>query len=298
MSTSETGIDTNATKQRGKGIDMDAVKQRLEHLKKSKKNSNLTWKPTDKEQTIRIVPYKRQPDNPFIELYFHYNLGGKTYLSPISFGKSDPIMEVAQELKNVGDTESWKLGKDLEPKLRTFAPVIVRGKEHEGVKFWGFGKTIYERLLSTIADPEYGDITDPATGCDLVVWTVKQEGNKYPTPEIRFKRNSSPVTQNRDIIKKIIHEQPDIAELYELKEYEELQVVLDKYLHPEKYENEDDEKEQSSSEQKSSETSENKSQSTSEDKSADTTDKKESEVTEQASSEEIEDAFAELFNQS
>ena len=26
-----------------------------------------------------------QQDNPFIELYFHYDLGGKNYLSPISF---------------------------------------------------------------------------------------------------------------------------------------------------------------------------------------------------------------------
>ena len=26
--------------------------------------------------------------------------------------------------------------------MRTFAPVVVRGKESEGVKFWGFGKTV------------------------------------------------------------------------------------------------------------------------------------------------------------
>ena len=31
--------------------------------------------------------YKLQKDTPFIELFFHYDLGGKSYLSPTSFGK-------------------------------------------------------------------------------------------------------------------------------------------------------------------------------------------------------------------
>ena len=44
--------------------------------------------------------------------------------------------------------------------MRTFAAVIVRGKESEGVKFWGFGKTVYQELLGVIYDPDYGDITD------------------------------------------------------------------------------------------------------------------------------------------
>ena len=37
--------------------------------------------------------------------------------------------------------------------MRTFAPVIVRGEESEGVKWWGFGKTVYQELLAIIADP-------------------------------------------------------------------------------------------------------------------------------------------------
>lgn len=219
-----------------KGIDMDAVKSRLEKFKKTNKNSNLTWRPNEKEQTIRIVPYKYQPDNPFVELYFHYGLNGKTYLSPISFNEPDPIMEVAQKLKNAGDKESWKMGKDLEPKLRTFAPVVVRGKEAEGVKFWGFGKTIYEQLLTNIADPECGDITDPVTGRDIVVSTVKEEGKQFASPKMRIKMTQTPVTTDPEIINKIVKEQPDIRELYELKSYEELEAALRKHLNPEEEE--------------------------------------------------------------
>ena len=49
----------------------------------------------------------------------------------------------------------------MEPKLRTFVPILVRGQEGEGIKFWGFGKTVYQEILGYIADPDYGDITDP-----------------------------------------------------------------------------------------------------------------------------------------
>ena len=226
------------------GINMDALKERLAALKKTNKNSNLTWRPTDKEQTIRIVPYKYQPDNPFIELYFHYNLNGKSYLSPVSYGKPDPIMEVAQELKSAGDKESWKQGKQLEPKLRTFAAVVIRGKESEGVKFWGFGKTIYEELLSNMADPECGNITDPALGRDIVVYNVKEEGKNFATPKMRIKMATSPVTTDRDILTLITKEQPDIKELYELKSYEELQKALYDFLHPEEGDESDDSSEQ------------------------------------------------------
>ena len=46
--------------------------------------------------------------------------------------------------------------------------MIVRGEENEGVKYWGFGKTVYQELLSII-DPDYGDISDPVSGRDVVV---------------------------------------------------------------------------------------------------------------------------------
>ena len=59
--------------------------------------------------------------------------------------------------------------KFAEPKLRTFVPVIVRGEEGEGVRFWGFGKTVYQEILGYITDPDYGDITDPTSGRDLTI---------------------------------------------------------------------------------------------------------------------------------
>lgn len=273
-------------------LDLNQIKGRLEALKKTNKKSNLTWKPTEKETTIRIVPYKFNPENPFIELYFHYELNNKTYLSPASFGERDPIMEIAQKLKSSGDKESWKLGKSLEPKLRTFAPIIVRGKEHEGVKFWGFGKTIYEDLLSNIADPDYGDITDPVNGCDIVVWTVKEEGKNFATPKIRIKRHSTPVTDDAEVLTKITEEQPDIKELYELKSYEELEEALRKHLNPEEASNESEKKDTDTNEKEDGYEEEAETEDTQESTPAET---KKEPPKETKSATNIQDAFKNMF---
>ncbi len=214
-------------------INIDQITARLKDLQKSTKNSQSIWKPLPAEAIIRIVPYKFDPENPFIELYFHYGIGGKTYLSPQSFGEADPIVDASNKLKSAGDKESWKLGKKLEPKLRTFAPIIVRGKESEGVKFWGFGKTVYEELMGYIADPDYGDITDPVTGRDLAVHTVKNEGQDYPITKVRIKPNQTAITDDRDILERIIETQVNITDIYNVKTYEELEAALHTHLNPE-----------------------------------------------------------------
>ena len=144
---------------------------------------------------------------PFIELYFHYDLGGKNHLSPISFGRPDPIEEFAQKLKSSGNRDDYRLGKKLEAKMRTFAPVIVRGEEKQGVKFWGFGKTVYQELLSIIADPDYGDITDATGGRDIGIdrQTPAEAGNQYGKTTIRVKPNQTTITDDSKMLEKICH---------------------------------------------------------------------------------------------
>lgn len=150
-------------------INLDAVRQKLSQLQNVTTKQNNLWKPEPGSQQIRIIPYQHNRENPFLELYFHYNFGGKNMLSPITYGRPDPIVEFAEKLKSSGSKEDWKMGKKLEPTMRCYAPIIVRGKENEGIKFWGFGKTVYQELLGFIADPDYGDISDPMNGRDITV---------------------------------------------------------------------------------------------------------------------------------
>ena len=215
-------------------MDISLALKRFNSLQNTSKKSDSLWKPTPGKHQIRLVPYKFNKDIPFIELFFHYNINNKTYLSPISFGRPDPIVEFAEKLKRTGDTDDWKAGKKMEPKLRTFAPVIVRGKESEGVRFWGFGKTVYQELLGYIADPDYGDITDPLNGRDIVLEIVSAEesGTSYPTTTIRVKPAQTKVADTPDAIQNVLDNQKDITEVYSELSYSELKGVLETWLNP------------------------------------------------------------------
>jgi hypothetical protein len=215
-------------------MDISLALKRFSSLQNNTKKSDSIWKPANGKSQIRLVPYKFNKDNPFIELYFHYNINNKTYLSPISFGRPDPIVEFAEKLKRTGDTDDWKAGKKMEPKLRTFAPVIVRGKENEGVKFWGFGKTVYQDILGYIADPDYGDITDPHTGRDIVleVTSAEESNAAYPTTTIRVKPATSKILDDPQAVTDLLNAQKEITELYSELSYDELKGVLESWLNP------------------------------------------------------------------
>lgn len=213
-------------------INLDAIRNRLNTLKNANNRTSNIWRPEPGEHQIRIVPYAHNRENPFLELYFHYNLGNKkSTLSPVSFGRPDPIAEFANKLKQSGDKEEWLMSRKLEPKMRTYVPVLVRGQENEGVKFWGFGKKVYQELLAFIADPDYGDITDLKEGRDVVV-TVKsaeESGTNYAETTIRIKPKQTPATENPSVIEKI-KEQPVITELYPEPTYEDLKAQLKSYF--------------------------------------------------------------------
>ena len=216
-------------------MDINAIKSRLNQLSQTNSTANSFWKPPAGKTQIRITPYVENKDNPFVELFFHYSLvPNKTVLSPLSFGRPDPVQQFADKLKSSGDKDEWIQGKRIEPKMRTFAPVVVRGEETEGVKWWGFGKTVYQELLGIIADPDYGDISDVMTGRDIVVerQTAAEAGNQYGKTTIRVKPNQTALVEDATLSQNLITNQPNIVELYTEPSFDELKGHLQNFLNP------------------------------------------------------------------
>tara|TARA_R110000822_G_scaffold198129_2_gene336220 strand:- start:221 stop:988 length:768 start_codon:yes stop_codon:yes gene_type:complete len=213
-------------------LDLTAIKNKLNALNNQDNKKSNTWKPVEGKQRVRIVPYVHRKENPFLELYFHYDIPKRSMLSPITNGNPDPIVEFAEKLKKTGDKDDWMMGRKIEPKMRTYVPVLVRGKEDEGVKFWGFGKTIYTELLSIISDPDYGDITDLRNGRDIEVTFTPAEGGGYPKTAILVKPNQMPATDDKSIAE-LIMKQLKIEEIYPEPSYEELEDALKAWMNPE-----------------------------------------------------------------
>lgn len=214
-------------------LDINAIRARLGALQGQNKRREFQFKPTKGRNIVRIVPSAYNKNTPFTELYFHY-LGNKTYLSPVSYGRRDPIAEFADKLRATGNREDWIQAKTFTPKMRTVVPVVVRGQESEGVKLWSIGKTVYTEILSIINDPDYGDITDPITGRDLVVehTEAKDSDTGFSKSVPRAKPNQSPITGDAELLEKILTEQPKIVDMYEEPTFEALKSALDAYLNP------------------------------------------------------------------
>lgn len=215
------------------GIDLSKMRAKLNAVQNrgSSKKSQF-WRPEDGEQTIRIVP--TSDGDPFKEFWFHYNLGSNAgFLSPKkNFGEDDPLDGFIRQLFNEGTEESTKMAKNLMARQRFFSPVIVRGQEDQGVRIWGYGKTVYEQLLNLVLNPEYGDITDPQEGTDLLLSYGKPAGASYPQTKLMPSRKTSQMCKDltEDQCASMLESIPDFGTLFERKTPEDVQRMLDEFL--------------------------------------------------------------------
>lgn len=225
-------------------MDLSKVKSALTEVNKigSGSKSDEIFKPDNGTTNVRIVPLKTDPQFPFFQAYIYYGFGARKgmMISPYTFGGYDPIFEFAKEsqMNSGGDKEVWKQAKKMEPKTRFFAPVLIRGREEEGVKFWEFSSQIYEDILKICDDPDYGSIEDLQTGTDLVIEKKSPEeaGNQYGEISVRARRNPSPVAPPEKIneIVELIKNQPNWKDVSYFKptSVDELQSALDMYMSP------------------------------------------------------------------
>jgi len=216
---------------------MELMRKKLATLRGEGDKEQSHWfKPDEGDQTIRIVP---APDgDPLKEMYFHYNVGdhrGGIVCPKRNYGEQCPICEFASALWKEGtstnDEESKKLAKSLFVRARFFSPVVVRGREDEGVKIYGYGKRAYENLLGYILDPDYGDITDPLEGTDIALtYTKPTTPGAYPQTNLKMRRNTSPLLEDTEAIPALLDGIPDFGSLFDRQTPEQIDAILDEQL--------------------------------------------------------------------
>lgn len=223
------------------GMDLGAIKSKLNALQNQKQGgqkrdmSLILWKPTVGKHSVRIVPAVWDKSNPFKEILVHYGIGNRTMVSLVNFGEKDPIVEFAKQLASSGDKENWMMSRKLEPKMRVFAPVIVRGEEEKGVRLWEFGKQIYAELLSLADDPDVGDYTDVIQGRDITIETTGPEtnGTSFNQSKVRVRTKTTPLSEDAAEVEKWLNNQPDALTIFKKYSYDEMKDALLGWLNPE-----------------------------------------------------------------
>jgi hypothetical protein len=225
-------------------MDINSIKAKLSALQTQQSRpsgearKNVFWKPAVGKQTIRIVPSAYNKSNPFSELYFHYGIDKNPIISPTNWNEKDPIVEFAKQLRTSKDKESWRLARKLDPKMRVFVPVIVRGEEADGVKLWGFGKEIYMELLSMVEDEDIGDYTDIISGRDLNLTTVGADttGTGFNKTTVRARTKESTLTDDDTLLQTILKDQPEPLKVFSRMSFDDMKSVLQKWLAPDEEE--------------------------------------------------------------
>jgi hypothetical protein len=230
-------------------IDFDAIRKKLERLSGNNTNRSSTWRPVEgEEHTVRLLSFPNNDGQPFKERWFYYNIGtNRGLLAPYQFGDPDPIQDLITKLREEGTKESYELAKKLYPKMRTYAPVIVRGEEDKGVQIWGFGKMVYQTLLGLMLDEDYGDITDLVDGRDIKVVCSKQPGKRWAMTEVRPRGKQTKLSDDNNQVKTWVSEIPDLDEMYQCKTSDELTKIINDWLNDDEALTESSDKDDSSS---------------------------------------------------
>lgn len=215
-------------------IDLEAIKRRVAELNGTapkRMSSVQLWKPSVGEYKVRGLPWKdADAATPFKELWFYYIGNNPGILAPNQFGKPDPINDLIRKLYSSGKPADKEQAKKLQPKMRAYMPVVVRGEEDKGVQVWSFGKIVYQRLLNFYLDSDVGDILNPLEGFDLKVTISQAPGKQFMDTTVDAARKSSKLSQDDEQAQKWINGVPDLGDMYKLKSTDEIKAVLNSWL--------------------------------------------------------------------
>jgi hypothetical protein len=172
--------------------------------RKERLHINLLETQSRRKIPNQVCTSKINKDNPFQEVFMHYGVGKFPIVALTNWGEDDPIVEFSKKLRKSSESENWRLAKQLDPKMRVFAPVIVRGEEDKGVRLFEFSKTIYMELLSIADDEDYGDFTDVAEGFDFVVNASKVQDRPGFALSLRPKPKQTPLSSDASQIDNLV----------------------------------------------------------------------------------------------
>jgi len=204
------------------GINMDALRARLSELKEATEQRAF-WTPAQGSNRVRIMPPWNELGKIHTEAWVHWGLGetGRQMTFCPLKNKVGPcyVCEQVALLKASTKQVDLELAQRLTPNLRVMFNVVDRAAPEKGVQIWGTGIANLREIMSLIADPQWGDITDSEAGVNLVIErTGTNLGTRYT---IRPERQPSPLdkswlSQLHDLDAMVVH-----------KTYDELKVMYD-----------------------------------------------------------------------
>ena len=177
---------------------------------------------------VRLLPPRGSDDEDtsFIVRGGTHWLNEQSIACPLLIGaaKSCFLCNRVAELRASSDSADKREAADLAVRRRYYANIILPNDPEAGIQVWEFGPQVAEQIYQYIGDGEYGDISDPDEGYDLIVErTGEGKKSRY---RIRCRKSPSALPQEiRDQIEddpEALHDLRTLRPIFSNEEMEEL----------------------------------------------------------------------------
>lgn len=175
-------------KKRVHKTDMDRIQQKADEIATS------FFKASQGKNVLRILP----PWGPqaqgqfFFEYALHYGFQvrgqGRAFpcLTAVGWNDECPICKAIQLFQKRGASD---LARRIAPRDKYYVNALDRRRER--VYIWGMSRKMLREILGYMNDPEWGDITDPEEGHDIV---LEREGTGLKTSyTLRMRPRPKPI---------------------------------------------------------------------------------------------------------
>jgi hypothetical protein len=179
-------------------VNLDQVKEFYVKLQ-SGIGSNF-WIPKSGVNLIRILPPKEEGLF-FCEVRIHYLPND----FPIKCLRQDnepcPICDLVDNLRKSESAEDVERSRRLSAKRRYLINIIDLDDLESGVQIYPAGREVLRQLLTYFVDPDWGDLTDPDKGYDIV---IEKAGSGLQTSyTVRPRKNPTPIP-DKSLLEKVV----------------------------------------------------------------------------------------------
>lgn len=161
-------------------VNLEELRKKYDDLKNKKGGGgDVPWMTLDQgDNLIRLL--SDEDGNFYQETGYHYLRNGKEVkavtCNKLTDGTECYLCEVVHELYKSKSKADKDLAKEIKASTRVFFNVLDRSDGE--AKVLGAGTMIFKEILKFFADPDWGDLTDPVAGHDLV---INKTGEKLDT---------------------------------------------------------------------------------------------------------------------
>lgn len=176
------------------------------------------WEVPQGDTTIRILPPVGQMEFFFQEVGQHRLPDGKFVYCPSFTTDGElpcPICELVNQLYKSTNPADKDLASQLRKQRKYWMNVIARDKKDkggdtaDGPHILTAGVTIFRAIQTLVTSPDYGDISDPEEGYDVV---LHRQGEKLDTQySLMPRKNASPLHSDRDEAERILEAAMDLS---------------------------------------------------------------------------------------